>query len=514
MTPYREILRLYSQGISQRSIAASCSCSRNTVARTIEEAERHSLSVPLPKELTDEILGKLFYPKEAQPDPSRRMPDYEHIHRELAKNGVTLSLLWTEYCESCRAASDVPFKYTQFCFYYSEFVKRTKGTMHIERKPGEIMEVDWAGDTAKVADGTTGKDYDAYIFVAVLPYSHYAYVEAFLTQNEEAWITAHVNAYKYFGGVTKILVCDNLKTGVDRVAKGEVTINRIYQELSEHHGTAVLPARVRKPRDKGSVESTVGNTSTWIIAALRNQVFFSLSELNTAISVKLEEFNNKPFQKKQGSRRDEFYENEKHYLLSLPRTPYELASWKTATVMFNCHIAVDKQNYSVPYEYIKQKVDVRITERTIEVFDGSNRICSHPRLHGRPNQYSTVSEHLPENQKQYMEWTPERFVEWAKRVGNSTEIVVSNMLSDRQIPQQAYKACMALLKLGDKYSTQRLEAACCKALSYTSNPSFKNIQTILANGQDKLPEEDAPNPVQYEKYSFTRGADYYDRRSK
>lgn len=514
MTPYREILRLHSQGISQRSIAASCSCSRNTVARTIEEAERHNLSVSLPKELTDEILGKLFYPKETQPDASRRMPDYEYIHRELAKNGVTLSLLWTEYCESCRAAGNVPFMYTQFCFYYSEFVKRTKGTMHIERKPGEIMEVDWAGDTAKVSDGTTGKDYDAYIFVAVLPYSHYAYVEAFLTQNEEAWITAHVNAYKYFGGVTKILVCDNLKTGVDRVAKGEVTINRIYQELSEHYGTAVLPARVRKPRDKGSVESTVGNTSTWIIAALRNQVFFSLSELNAAISVKLEEFNNKPFQKKQGSRSDEFHENEKHYLLSLPGTPYELASWKTATVMFNCHIAVDKQNYSVPYEYIKQKVDVRITERTIEVFDGSNRVCSHPRLHGRPNQYSTVSEHLPENQKQYMEWTPARFVEWAKRVGNGTEIVVANMLSDRQIPQQAYKACMALLKLGDKYSTQGLEAACCKALSYTSNPSFKNIQTILANGQDKLPEEDAPNPVRYEKYSFTRGADYYDRRSK
>ena len=252
--------------------------------------------------------------------------------------------------------------------------------------------------------------------------------------------------------------------------------------------TAVLPARVRKPRDKGSVESKVGNTSTWIIATLRNQVFFSLSELNTAVSVKLVEFNSKPFQKKQGSRRDEFYENEKHYLLSLPGTPYELASWKTATVMFNCHIAVDKQNYSVPYEYIKQKVDVRITERTIEVFDGGNRVCSHPRLHGRPNQYSTVSEHLPENQKQYMEWTPERFVEWAKRIGNSTEIVVANMLAYRQIPQQAYKACMALLKLGDKYSTQRLEAACCKALSYTTNPSFKNIQTILANGQDKLLE--------------------------
>lgn len=513
MTPYREILRLHSQGISQRSIAASCNCSRNTVARTIEKANEHNLTAPLPKELTDEKLGELFYPKQPPTPSNRRMPDYVYVHKELARNGVTLSLLWTEYCAECRQCGEVPFMYTQFCHYYREYIRKNKATMHIDRKPGEIMEVDWAGDTATVTDSTVGKELPAYIFVAVLPYSQYAYAEAFLKQDQEAWISAHVNAYKYFGGATRILVCDNLRTGVDRVSKSEVVINRTYQELSEHYGTAVIPARVRKPRDKSSVEAAVGNVSTWIIAALRKQIFFSLHELNQAMREKLREFNNKPFQKKQGSRKSEFLENEKDYLLPLPATHYELASWKIATVMFNSHISVDKQNYSVPFEYIKQKVEVRMTKSTIEVFYGGNRICSHPRLHGRSNQYSTVSEHMPENQQKYVEWTSERFVSWAERIGENTTVVVKHLLSYHKVPQQGYKTCVALLKLGDKYSVIRLEAACKKALFYTSTPSFKNIQTILANGQDKLSDEPVRKTSSVE-YSFTRGADYYDRRDK
>lgn len=210
MTPYREILRLHSQGISQRSIAASCSCSRNTVARAIEKSREYNLGLPLPKELTDQKLAELFYPRQPPALSNRRMPDYEQGHKELAKNGVTLSLLWTEYCALCRCAGEIPFQYTQFCYHYREYVQKTKATMHIDRKPGEIMEVDWAGDTAAVTDSTIGKELPAYLFVAVLPYSQYAYVEAFLKQDQEAWITAHINAYKYFGGVTRILVCDNL----------------------------------------------------------------------------------------------------------------------------------------------------------------------------------------------------------------------------------------------------------------------------------------------------------------
>jgi transposase len=249
MTPYREILRLNGQGLSQRIIADTQHCARNTVASTISLALKHGLLLPLPTDLTDEKIGELFYPKREAPLSNRKMPDYEYIHSELARNGVTLSLLWTEYCADCKTSGEIPFMYTQFCYHYRGFVERKKATMHIDRKPGDIMEVDWAGDTATITDSTTGTEYPAYIFVAALPYSQYAYVEAFTTQDEEAWISAHVSSYKHFGGVTRILVCDNLKTGVDKNTNTETAINHAYQEMSEYYGTAIIPARVRKPRD-------------------------------------------------------------------------------------------------------------------------------------------------------------------------------------------------------------------------------------------------------------------------
>jgi transposase len=309
-----------------------------------------------------------YSPKESKPSHSRKLPDCEHIHRELAKSGVTLSLLWSEYCEVCRLNQEIPLKYTQYCNYYRKYAAVTKATMHIQRKPGDQLEVDWAGQTAQIVDKDTGEVLPVYVFVAALPSSQYAYVEGFLSQNQESWIAAHVNAFNHFGGVTKVLVPDNLKTGVDKASWYSPVINKTYHEMAEHYGTAVLPARVRRPKDKATVEGIVGNISTWIIAALRNQTFFSLSELNTAISEKLIDFNSKPFQKKPGSRLSTFLAEEKHVLQPLPVTSYELATWKVATVQFNYHISVDKMQYSVPYEYIKQKVDVRVTRGIIEVF--------------------------------------------------------------------------------------------------------------------------------------------------
>lgn len=507
MTQYREILRLHNQGISQRSIAVSCGCSRNTVASTITRAETHSLVWPLPIELTDAKLQKLLF-SDAVAGGSHKMPDYEYIHREMAKSGVTLSLLWNEYCEGCRQSGELPFMYTQFCKYYRDFAAINRATMHIERKPGEQLEVDWAGQTAGIIDNTTGETIPAYAFVATLSCSGYSYVEAFLSQNQESWIAAHVNAYSFFGGVTRILVPDNLKTGVERTDWYTPVINKSYHEMSEHYGTAVLPARVRKPKDKPGVEGTVGVISTWIIAALRHGQFFSLHELNTAIREKLDEFNRKPFQKKPGSRLSVFLEEEKPHLLPLPTKPFELAFWKIATVAFNYHVSVEKMYYSVPYEYIKHKVDVRITKSTIEIFYSGNRIASHIRLRGYDGQYSTVPEHMPEDHRKYTQWNAKRFLSWAESIGENTAAVVRAILASRQIEQQSYNACMALLKLGDKHSLMRLEAACKRALSYTPSPSFKSIQTILATGQDKLTDEQPASDSSCE-FGFTRGADYY-----
>ena len=512
MTNYREILRLNSQGISQRSIAISCECSRNTVSNTLKRAEECALSWPTLKEISDGDLIKLLFPGRIL-SSSRRLPDCEHIHKEMAKSGVTLSLLWNEYCEMCRLNNEIPFMYTQFCKYYREYANVTKATMHIDRKPGEQLEVDWAGQTAKIIDSDTGESINAFVFVAVLSSSQYAYVEAFLSQNQESWITAHVNAYKFFGGVTRILIPDNLKTGVEKVSWYTPVINKTYHEMAEHYGTAVIPARVRKPKDKPSVEGAVGVISTWIIASLRHQQFFSLRELNEAVREKLHEFNAKPFQKKSGSRISTFMEEEKHALIPLPIAPYELAIWKIATVQFNYHISVDKMCYSVPYEYIKHKVDVRITKNIIEVFFNNHRICSHPKLHGREGQYSTVVDHMPEDHKSYATWNSERFISWAESIGSSTTIVIKAILASHRIEQQGYKGCMALLKLADKYAVNRLEVACEKALSYTPSPSYKSIQTILKTGQDKIIKEEAPIIDISAEFAFTRGADYYGRKS-
>ena len=510
MTNHKEILRLKSLGLSNAEVASACGCGRNTVTRTLQRAKNALLSWDEAKQLPSNVVTERLFP-ESQNRPVYRMPDYEQIHKEMQKSGVTLSLLWVEYCEQCRAAGELPYQSTQFNKYYADYVHKTKATMHLNHKPGETMQVDWPGDAMGIVDTDTGELIPAYLFVSVLPYSGYAYAEAFLDEKQEAWINAHVNAYRYFGGVTRILVPDNLKTGVIKNTKDETVLNRSYREMAEHYGTAVIPARPRTPKDKAFVEGSVGVVSTWIIAALRNRQFFSLAELNEAVSEKLYEFNRKPFQKKEGSRAVAF-EEEKPFLLPLPAVPFELAMWKVATVQYNYHISVDKQNYSVPYEYIKQKVDVRLTSHTVEVFFEGNRIASHPRLYGRPNQYSTLEMHMPPDHQKYLQWNGERFLNWAEQIGENTEVVVHHFLTMYAIEQQGYKACMALLKLTDKYPPERLENACRKALSYTPQPSYKSIQSILKSGQDKLLlAEPEPTVKKASQYSFTRGAEYYRR---
>jgi transposase len=511
MTSYHEILRLSAQGISQRGIARSCDCSRNTVSRVLTQAQKQNLEWNKILNLSDGELYNLLFPVNIQAG-SRKVPDCEYIHREMAKSGVTLSLLWNEYCEQCRNHNEIPLKYAQYCNYYRRFAFTTKATMHIIRKPGEQTEVDWAGQTAGIIDRDTGEIIPANIFVAVLSYSQYAFVEAFLRQDLECWIAAHNNAFQFFGGVTRILTPDNLKTGVTQSSWYTPVINKTYHEMAEHYGMAVIPARIRKPKDKPNAEGTVGVISTWILAALRNQQFFTLTELNAAIRAKLETFNSNPFQKKAGSRLTSFHEEERLALQPLPVSPYELAFWKVAIVQFNYHITVEKMHYSVPYEYIKHQVDVRVTRQVVEVFYQNQRVCSHPRLHGREGQYSTVTEHMPNDHQQYVKWNGERFITWAEKVGPQTAIAVKAILASHKIEEQGYRSCMALLKLADRYSIPRVEAACARALSYTPNPSYKNITTILKSGQDRLdnpPPVDPPSGPDSDNHGFTRGADYY-----
>ena len=457
MTNYREILRLHSLGLNKTEIASSCQCARNTVAATLQRAANCGLQWPLPEEMSDKQLSERLFPTSPS-KPVYKMPDYAYVHKELQRSGITLNLLWLEYCDQCRAAGEIPYQSTQFNKYYADYLTKVNATMHLNHKPGEVMQVDWAGDTAAVIDTDTGEIIPAYVFVATLPYSGYSYVEAFFSMNQDSWTTAHVNAYKYFGGVTRIIQCDNLKTGVQKHGKDEVVLNKSYQELAEHYGTAILPARVRAPKDKAAVEGTVGIISIFILA--------------------------------------------------------ELAIWKVATVGPNYHISVERMNYSVPFEYIKQKVDVRLTRSTVEVFYGGNRICSHPRLYGRFNQYSTIQAHMPPEHQKYVQWNGERFIHWAGKVGSNTQVVVRAILGSYKVEQQGYKSCMGLLKLADKYTPERLENACKRALEYTPRPSLKNIQAILASGQDKAIPEQSTATASSSQYGFTRRADYYGRGNK
>lgn len=510
MTKYREILRLSSLEFSERNIALSCSVSRNTVAKVLNAAKETNISWPLDESQTDKVLETLLFPKDTvQKRTERPMPDFAYIRKELLHNGVSKKLLWTEYCEMCRMDGKEPLMYSQFCYYIQQDEQKRRATMHIPRKPGEQAEVDWAGDAAHIIDPDTGVITEAWIFVGVLSYSQYAYAEAFINEKEKAWITANIHMLEFFGGVPRIIVPDNTTTAVNHKQSDWYTpkLNTVYHELAEHYNVAIMPARVRKPKDKPNAEGNVGNISTWITAALRNEQFFSLSELNQAIKKKLNVYNANDFQKKEGSRLSLFLGEEKPLLATLPATRFEMCVWKEATVQFNYHVAVEKMFYSVPHQYIKDKVDVRITDTTIEIFYHHDRIASHKRIYGRPGQYSTVTAHMPEDHQKYLEWNGDRFRRWAEQIGTNTAKVINGILASGRVEQQSYRACMGLLKLSEKHGPSKLEKACEKALQYSNSPSYKSIKNVLANlSVDSVKEEPE---VKKNNYGITRGAKYY-----
>lgn len=493
MVDYREIIRLKTTkpDLSNTLIASSIGSSRNTVAEVWKLVQERGLSWPVPGTLTNQELEFILYPGRAQKD-GRMMPDYEYIYRELAKPNVTLTLLWSEYCARCEAAGAIPYQHTQFNEKYHAYAASKKATLRISRKPGEVMEVDWAGGTLAVTDSISGEPITAYVFVACLPCSMYSYAEATPDMKTPCWIQAHIHAYDYFGGVTRILRPDNAKVAVIRNTRTETVLNRSYQEMAEYYGTAIVPARPVSPKDKASVEGTVGVLSTWIIASLRNEKFFSFRELNEAIRVKLDEFNQRPFQKRKGCRLSAFAEEEKDFLMPLPVTPYETAVWSSETIQPDYLITAGNCRYSVPYEYIGRKVDIRMTETCVEVFYHNQRIASHVRVSYSPDPVY-IPEHMPEAHRRYRSYNEESFLQWGGDIGPAVGTVIRTFLYSHKTPQQGYKSCASMMKLADRYTPARLEAACTKALSYTPSPSLKNITTILRNGQDKVKTEKTPH---------------------
>lgn len=510
MVDYKAILRLNSEKLSLRQIAARVGNSHHTVKNVIDTAAKNGVAWPIEENVTNQELEKLLFPdRMVSKNVMYAEPDYSYIHKELSKKGVTLTLLWNEYCERCRTNGEIPYMSTQFCDKYRRWAKVTKATMRINHKPGETMQVDWAGGTIPYYDSVTGEEFKAYLFVAVLPCSGIIYVEACNDMKQENWLMCHVHAYEYFGGVTRILVPDNLKTGVTANTRYETQLNESYRELAEHYGTAIVPARVRHPQDKGLVERSVGFSTTWIAAAMRERKFFSIAEVKEAVAERLEFINNKPFQKLPGCRTEAYLNEEKEFMLPLPKQPYEPAIWLQAMVGNDYLISDGKNKYSVPFDLIGEKVQIRLTRNTVEVFFKGSRMTSHKRLDVCRMKPVIKTDHMPENHKKYFSYNADEFMNWAKDIGKSVLDVVESFLSIGDVPEQGYKSCISLMKLCERYGKKKLNSVCERILCITSAPKIRNIASLLkSDGNNDVQEKESSD----EKYGITRGAAYYSRK--
>lgn len=508
MVDYREILRQASQQNSQRSIAASVHCSRHTVSDVLSAAAEKDIRWPQGSDISNEELERILFPEKHRASNRYAEPDYAAIHKELAKPGVTMTLLWEEYRAKCYENGQAPYQSTQFGEKYRRWARVTKATMRIQHKPGDTMEVDWAGDTIPVFDPVTGEEDAAYLFIAVLPCSCMVYAEPCLDMKTENWLLCHVHAFNYFGGATRLLIPDNCKTAAVSNTRYDTVLNRSYQELAEHYGTAIVPTRVRKPQDKSHAESSVRFAETWIIAALRDQKFFSISEVRAAVRQKLEELNDRQFKQRASCRRSAYLEEEKEYMLPLPVGDFEPAVWSVAKVGTDYLVSDGRNKYSVPSTLIGEKVDIRVTSQIVEVFFHGSRVAAHRRFQTKQHDPIIKPEHLTPEHRKYLNYNAEHFTEWATTVGPMTAKVVCFSLSSGKAPEQGYKSCVSLMKLMERYGTSRLELACERILSYSSSPSVRNIASMLKNGQDKAAAK-KEEPAASNSYGITRGAAYF-----
>ena len=505
MRRIKEVLRLHHEsGLGQRQIGRALSISHATVREYLRRAEGAGLSWPLPATLSDTQLEQRFFPPPIMiPAGERPLPDWPAQHTELKRKGVTLFLLWQEY----KTVYPDGYQYSWFCELYRAWSSKLDVSMRQTHKAGEKMFVDYAGQTLPITNPETGEIREAQIFVATLGASSYTFTEATWTQTLPDWIGSHMRAFTFFGGVTEILVPDNLKSGITTPCRYEPGINRTYMEMASHYGTVIIPARVRKPKDKAKVESGVQIVERRILACLRNRTFFSLGEANTAIAELLTQLNDRPFQKLPGSRREMFETLDKPELKQLPASLYTYAEWKKARVNIDYHVEVDGHYYSVPYQLIKQSLDIRTTAHTVECFLKGKRVASHRRSFHK-GKHTTVTQHMPKAHQQYAEWTPQRLVKWAASFGPNTSGLVEAILRKKVHPQQGFRSALGLIRLEKQYGPNRLENACQRALT-TGALSYKSVASMLKANLDKQPVQETTDAAEPIEHGNIRGAGYY-----
>ncbi len=507
MRKIKEVLRLhYEKGFSTRQIAKSLDVSRSTIRDYLERAKRAGISWPLPLELDEASLEhRLFPPSHCVPQEKRQMPSPEYLHQELKKKGVTLQLLWHEYKEK----NSEGYQYSQFCRLYHQWAEKLDPSLRQQYRAGEKLFVDYAGQTMEITNQETGEIQEAQIFVATLGASNYTFAEATLSQDLPSWIQSHVHAFEFFQGVTEILTPDNLKDAVTRPCRYEPDLNATYREMAEHYGAVIIPARVKKARDKAKVESGVLQVERWVLAPLRHRTFFALADLNEAMAIQLEILNSRPFEKLEGTRKSLFETLDKPALKPLPSHRFLYAQWSRAKVNIDYHIEVDHHYYSVPYQLIHERLDVRLTDTTVEVFFKGRRVALHRRSSLR-GKYTTLREHMPKAHQEHLEWTPSRLIRWAGQIGPETQKLLSHILENRPHPEQGYRSCLGVLRLGKRYCPERLEAACARALAFKAY-SYKNVESILKKGLDQQPLVDASPQARLPllEHENLRGKQYY-----
>lgn len=506
MRKIKEVLRLNHHGLSHRQIGRSVGLSHATVSQYLARAEKAGLGWPLPEGLDEPQLHRvLFGAPAADPRPARPLPDMAEIHQQLKRKGMTRQLLWEEY----RTAQPEGYSYAQFCVYYARWKKTLDPPLRQVHVAGEKTFIDWAGQPLGWTHPETDQAQTASLFIAVLGASNYTFAHAFADQKLASWIEAHIQAFEFFGGVTRLLVPDNARTGVQQACYYEPTLHPTYEALATHYGTVVLPTRPYAPRDKAKVEAAVQHAERRLIAALRDQTFFGLGPLNAALRILLDQLNGRPFQKLAGSRLQLFETLDRPALQPLPARRYERTEQRSAKVNIDYHVQVDWHFYSVPYALAQQAVEVQLSGQTVAIFHQGRRVALHARS-GQRGGFTTEPSHRPKAHQKHLDWTPSRLIRWAQTIGPHTGQVVTTILETKPHPEQGYRACLGLMRLARGYDTTRMEAACGRALALDSC-SYKSVASILKTKLDQQPlptAEEAsrpPGPV----HENLRGPAYY-----
>jgi transposase len=503
MRKLREVARLFLElKLGVRPIARACDISTSTAHMYMEKLREVGAGYGEIVEMDDDSLSDFLFPRVAQ-TASKPLPDFVYLTGEMKKKGVTLQLLYEEY----KRDNPGGYERSQFYHLYGNWARKTDPVMRFTHKAGEKMFVDFSGDGPSYQDPATGKRIDVELFVSALGASSYIFSYAVPDQTVESFVKCNIRAFEFYGGCTECIILDNLKAGVTHACYYDPEINKTFAAMAEHYHIAVIPTRVAKPRDKAKAENAVLQAQRRIVAALRNRLFFNITELNEAIMEEVKNLNARPMTGINKSRFDLFVEIEKTALRPLPAERFVIASWKKAKVHIDYHIDVAKTYYSVPYTLIGEYVDIRYTGAVVEIYHKTKRVASHMRV-DRPGAFITQDLHMPHEHRQYLEWTPARIKSWGGKIGPCTKDFMEKLMENCAHPEHGFRGCLGIIRLSKTYSPQRVEKACKRALDVGAY-NYRSVKNILKAGLEDAGREDTEVKKVITLHPNIRGGGYY-----